>query len=55
MIYMNLVIIFIIIMEFTINYIMTIINTKLKIPHKIKNLQFEFCDIIFNEPYSILF
>lgn len=28
---------------------------KLKIPNKIKNLEFIFCDILFNEPYSIFY
>jgi len=28
---------------------------KLKIPYKIKNLEFTFCDILFDEPYSIFY
>ena len=28
---------------------------KLKIPNKIKNLEFMFCDILFNEPHSIFY
>ena len=36
-------------------YDTSLTHAKLKIPHKIKNLQFEFCDIIFNEPYSIFY
>lgn len=28
---------------------------KIKIPHKIKELEFTFCDMIFNDPYSVFY